>query len=250
MATKTTELQGYGTFTPSTPTIIPASSTSQTNAASSPSPTFDYYQIVGDSIVGYTAAEVDNAPFYDLCPGGDCFQSCQDFNQLFNTDYYAYNATAEFPIVFYNDTITLFGLCTNIASITSAISDTDILPNAEAYFNTQKTSRTEVERVVSGTAQCFYGTCQATRKPEECGPFCSPFVLEESISTLDIDNTYNCIAKLCDNTCGLPYANQDVFGVGVSHLNSSKVGLILTVCRCLCLVLFKLSSSSCTRHSV
>lgn len=197
--------------TPSTQSSSPTGT-----ASTGTSSDFDYTQIFNTAVRGYTAAEINDAPFSTLCPGGDCFKACQDFSLMLNSGFYEYNPSAELPTSFSTTDITLFGLCTNIANITSAVAHTKDLPNAAKYFDPQANSQYDVNKVVSGTAQCLFGTCEATRKPLECEPLCSTFVTQESISTFNFVNTYKCITKLCDNTCGLPYANQDVFGIGVS----------------------------------
>lgn len=218
--------QGYGDNDIPAPVTIPPTSTTQLNAATSTGPALHYTQIFNDAVRGYAAAEVNDAPFTELCAGDDCFKACQDFGLLFNKDHYEYQPNAKFPTSFSDEGITLFGLCTNTANITDAIAHTDTLPNAANFFKSQDTAY-NVNKVVSGTAQCLVGSCEATRKPDECRKLCSSFVIQQSISTLDFAKTYTCMAKLCDNTCGLPYANQDVMGVGV--LGSYTIQVIIII---------------------
>jgi len=160
---------------------------------------------------------VNIAPFDELCPGNDCYRACQDFSLLFNTDSYAYDATdTRFSAsnVTSSNQITLFGLCTNIKGLTdTVINNPSSLDQAASFFN-NKQEQANATQIPANISMCLYDTCQATRDPKQCRDLCWPDDTQSS-GVMDFNQVSKCMRQLCSNDCGLPYANQDVFGVGV-----------------------------------
>lgn len=128
-------------------------------------------------------------------------------------DSYTFDATSNVNLSSVTDGISLFGICSNIANVTEAVSLGEISA-ADSFFPVTN-AEVEVRGITLNTTLCLFDTCQATRDPEQCKQDCDPGTILTSETTMDIIQARACLYRLCSNTCGLPDANQDVFGIGV-----------------------------------
>ncbi len=163
------------------------------------------------------------APFDKLCPSGDCIKDCQNMTRVFQalpsgiqTDRQTYGRKdGDYPI-------TLFGICTNLAQAGLIVPLSDKSKELKGLFQTAGSGDTNVTKVTNKIASCYASTCDITREPHKCKEACAVDNFLGSPARLNFNFENNntgslaCISRLCDNTCGLPYANQDVLGVGVS----------------------------------
>lgn len=161
------------------------------------------------------------ANFNELCPSHNCIEDCQDPGRLFQAvpdnitlspdQYGNYEGSGLVPV-------TLFGLCSNLASATSfAYSSNN--DSIKAFFpSSLSDSLNNISLVTANIASCFANTCDKTRDPKLCAQNCTADSLLESSTSFDFSSagTPTCVNILCSNTCGLPYADQDLFGIGVS----------------------------------
>jgi hypothetical protein len=171
------------------------------------------------------------APFDRLCPSGDCIMDCQNMTRVFQAlpsgiqaDRQTYGRKGG------NSSITLFGVCTNLGQASSIIPSSSQNKILEPFFRTKDSTSTNVTKVTTKIASCYASTCDLTREPYKCKEACAVDNFLGNPSRLNFNFANNntgslaCISRLCDNTCGLPYANQDVLGVGVSTSLSRCVG--------------------------
>ena len=207
----------YATSTPSVPT-----------STSVPSSDFTFVELFDKSESAYYSIHEDqflNASFSSLCPSGNCITDCLDYPRLFSAvpsgidqDVSTYGR----PDANNKLEVTLFGVCSNLGNATalalsqspaSGIHGVFAAPNGSASITDQ------ITRVASTIASCFEATCGQTRDPATCHTSCASAQLLQAGaegSSLNIGrNMLACASMLCENTCGLPYANQDVLGIGV-----------------------------------
>lgn len=196
-------------------------------------------------------------PFASLCPGGNCIQACKDQGRLFrHQGTNAANATfttadldgdgspgpvaAEKP-----GDVTFFGICTNLGNATAlALEQSNASPvrsffadprgvasiNATAPPESQEAD--PVAAIALNIAECFSDTCDITKNPKgkyHCGDACSTSVLLSG-GALEVAPALRvCAARLCSDSSVLPYADQDVLGIGV--LVSYYIqGILLLIC--------------------
>jgi hypothetical protein len=222
------------TSTPASLTAVESStiSTALTNSSASrtlnptsisiiPSPSSDasYAQIVNPGKVGYISwAGLNDANFEALCPSGDCVRDCQNYPRLFEEvpslipdSFQTYGKSINNQTGFPNTT--LFGVCSNLDNIYDAISTQVVNDAVGAYF--PQSSRNGIVQVSSSLATCLTSTCDASREPQNCIAACNMTLLYSTGATTNLTAVAGCLKLLCGNTCGLPYANQDIMGVGV-----------------------------------
>ncbi len=194
-----------------------ASSTDFTAAHPYPTISVSYAQIVSPGTVANIPwSNLANADFDALCPSHDCVQDCQNYTRLFEEVPYLLNNTFQTYGKSFSgqppDT-TLFGVCSNLANVYTGISEA-VAPQALAsYFPLQ--SQQEIVQVSSSLASCLTSTCDASREPQNCVAACNMPMLYSNGTTTNLTAVTACLSMICGNTCGLPYANQDVMGVGV-----------------------------------
>ncbi|KAK1702947.1 uncharacterized protein BDZ83DRAFT_773192 [Colletotrichum acutatum] len=156
--------------------------------------------------------------FRGICPSGNCVDDCKNMSRVFqavpdglNIDPLRYGRP-ETQV----SNVTLFGTCSNLEFATKfavAERNTDFTP----YFSTNDSR--DLFNIAANMASCFAAaTCEQTRKPTVCAEACSPSKLLSSPTAFDYEQEsgfLNCVLRLCDHTCSLPYVNQDVLGIGV-----------------------------------
>lgn len=156
------------------------------------------------------------ANFSQICPSQNCFTDCNNLTQVFTASPEALGNSTDIAHL----PVTLFGVCSNLANATALVEDSDdaIL---KSYFKSPSTDAdNDIGLITSNLTMCLVDTCDNTRNPSECN-YCRPDYLLQSQDTLSIyPGVSNCTYQLCQSTCGLPYADQDVFGIGVSSLQA------------------------------
>ncbi|KAK7443017.1 hypothetical protein Landi51_09220 [Colletotrichum acutatum] len=171
--------------------------------------------------------------FRGICPSGNCVDDCKNMSRVFqavpdglNVDPLRYGRP-ETQV----SNVTLFGTCSNLEFATKfavAERNTDFTQ----YFSTNDSR--DLFNIAANMASCFAATCEQTRKPAVCAEACSPSKLLSSPTAFDYEQEsgfLNCVLRLCDNTCSLPYVNQDVLGIGVSSLpNLTTEAVVLVIC--------------------
>lgn len=177
--------------------------------------------------------EFFSAPFKELCPSGDCVKDCKRLGRLFegvpdgvDMDGSTYGRADS------DERVTLFGICSNLARAAERAPMDNVTSAARDYFPVVDPTNNDLSMVTSNIASCFASTCDLTREPDKCKDACSldNFLASPSQLNFNSDNSNTgalaCVSRLCDNTCGLPYADQDVLGIGVSLLGGeTRAGL-------------------------
>lgn len=190
-------------------------SSTSTCTSTSPAATnthgFTFLQLHGQNLTQFTEEHFLRANFSQICPSQNCFTDCNNLTQVFTAS--PGNSTG---IAVSDLPVTLFGVCSNLANATASVEDSDD-PVLKSYFQSPSADPdNDIGLIISNLTMCLVDTCFDTRNSSECN-YCRPDYLLESQKTLAIyPGVSNCTSQLCQSTCGLPYADQDVFGIGVS----------------------------------
>lgn len=184
---------------------------------------FRFYQTHnGDKLDSITPAQFLAAPFSKLCPSKDCIKDCHNWTRIFQAVLDGVNATVHSygqPDPSGKVHVTVFGLCTNLVSanqLARARGDRFV-----KTFFPEKSYESAVDNVFKQVAlnitNCLGDTCSKTRNPEGCGVVCdTTSLLNDNTNKFDWRRAMlGCTRKLCGATKALPYANQDIFGIGV-----------------------------------
>lgn len=193
---------------------------SSTSTCTSTSPTatnthgFTYLQLHGKVPTQFNEEHFLSANFSQICPSRNCFTDCNNLTQVFNASPEALGNNTDIDVS--RLPVTLFGVCSNLANATASVQDSDDA-GLKSYFQSPSANPdNDIGLVTSNLTMCLVDTCDNTRNPSECN-YCRPDYLLQSQNTLSIyPGVSNCTYQLCQSTCGLPYADQDVFGIGVS----------------------------------
>ncbi|KAK6075434.1 hypothetical protein SCUP234_10693 [Seiridium cupressi] len=212
-----------------TRTATTATATS-THASLTSTPTLpvvlQIYSSAANGVFGIDEQDFLAAPFDELCRGQDCIAACEDQTRLYQDipDGISSNMnTYGRPRADGTLNMTLFGLCSNLGQAQLV---GEAHPDTAAFF-TPNNSEVRIEGIVSDMATCLAGTCELTRHPNECSDPCSYESLVYNKSSMDInEGVFRCINTLCANTCGLPYADRDTFGVGTLLSYFIQVSLV------------------------
>jgi len=165
------------------------------------------------------------APFVQLCPSGNCLKDCRNYTRIFQTVPYGMEATVQRygqPDNSGKVNVTLFGLCTNLVSAARlAKAEENKRVNATSFFISENQGLAvsdPFKQVAISIAACLSDTCGRTRFPDNCGTSCSlRSLLNNNTDTFDWSHAMlACTQKLCKPLRALPFANQDVLGIGVS----------------------------------
>jgi hypothetical protein len=161
------------------------------------------------TILTFSWDSVAEASFGGICPSGNCLEACQDYVQVFQTTPDTASQASN---------ITLFGVCSNLGMIYGDLYNTNasVMQKQASYFPPGDQSHAVVTQVISSLSSCLAGSCETSRDPHNCNASCSLSILNYGNSTMNMATVGQCFSELCSNTCGLPYADQDVYGVGVS----------------------------------
>ena len=195
---------------------------------------FTFYQTHdGSYIDSITESQFLAASFPQLChsPTGRCLQDCLNHTRLFQAvpdfidatvhDYgQPHGGNAD------NASVTLFGLCTNFLEAHKLVNESS--PNDPKFAPVRPFFAMDkgilgvddpFRRVALGVAACVSDTCSQTRHPSQCRADCGlESLLKNDIRAIEWEpegGMLNCTRRLCGSAQVLPYANQDVLGIGV-----------------------------------
>ncbi|KAI7776649.1 hypothetical protein LA080_004741 [Diaporthe eres] len=152
--------------------------------------------------------------FDQICATHDCQADCFNMARVFRASQHALgNSTdgykADIPV-------TLFGICSNLASATESVMRNGNETTQSFFPRPLAQISNDSDLLADNLTTCLATTCEMTRRPSECFNYCRPESLLQSPTAFDFSSgLLRCADKLCSNTCGLPFANQDVFGIGV-----------------------------------
>lgn len=190
------------------------STCTSTSPATTNTHRFTFLQLHAKVPTQFTEEHFLRANFSQICHSQNCFTDCNNLTQVFTATPEALGnstgiAVSDLPV-------TLFGVCSNLANATASVEDSDD-PVLKSYFQSPSADPdNDIGLITSNLTMCLVDTCDNTRNSLECN-YCRPDYLLESQKTLAIyPGVSNCTYQLCQSTCGLPYADQDVFGIGVS----------------------------------
>lgn len=143
--------------------------------------------------------DLDGFPYETLCqPSGNCAEECLNTTRL-----YAGHPT---DVVLHNgNNFTLFEICSNLGDL--------------SYYNNTAVgdpSDQDLLKISANLGSCLPSTCETSRKPQDCSPACSLNGIFDGTVVSSSAHVWGCMVMLCANTCGLPYLDADVMGVGVS----------------------------------
>ncbi|KAG7039980.1 hypothetical protein JMJ77_0010258 [Colletotrichum scovillei] len=180
-------------------------------------------------LYGVTEEQLLKTSFGDICPSGNCVDDCKNTTRVFQAipqglqvDPLRYGRMED-----QKANVTLFSTCSNLEFSTNfATAEENV--NFTPYFSTNDS--TDLFKVAANIASCFVATCEQTRKPTLCADACSPAKLLSSPTTFDyMLGLPDCVVRLCDNTCSLPYVDPDVLGIGVL-ISYFIQALLLVIC--------------------
>lgn len=164
------------------------------------------------------------ADFESICPSQNCQTDCLNLTRVFTAhpdDLLGSSDgnPADIPV-------TLFGICSNLANATESANINGDSRVQSFFPDTLSELNTDVQLITSNLTTCLSTTCEMTRDPSECVDYCRPENLIQSPTAFKFSpGIFECTYRICSNTCGLPYANQDVFGIGVGHSHTSPLPL-------------------------
>ncbi len=161
-----------------------------------------------------SASQFVSLGFHNVCPSGNCLKDCSAAGTMFSN--ITQNLAEEFS---YTDTPPLYAICLAAPSMARSIHN-GLIPEAEAnvlrpYF--PSVDEVALQIVASTTTHCLTSTCDQSRELDSirCDSLCTTSMLINS-STPSLPGVNNCLAELCSSDEAIPFANQDVIGIGVS----------------------------------
>jgi hypothetical protein len=162
------------------------------------------------------------APFERLCPSLNCIHDCRNFTRIFQAVPDHIEATIQDygqPDKGGKVNVTVFGLCTNLVSANDLV-QAEGSERVKSFFKPeiQATAVSDpFKQAAIRIAACLSDTCGRTRYPDRCMKGCSMrSLLNNKIDAFDRQAMLNCNRQLCKRSSVLPFANQDVLGIGVS----------------------------------
>lgn len=160
------------------------------------------------------------APFAQLCPSRNCIEDCRNYTRIFQSVPDYVEATVHDygqPDKSGKVNITVFGLCTNLVSAAKLADDSQTV---KSFFTPEiqiNVVSDPYKQAAIGIAACLSDTCGRTRYPALCANNCSiRKLLTNNTDAFDWEHAMLCSRQLCKPSYVLPYANQDVLGIGVS----------------------------------
>jgi hypothetical protein len=218
------DISGLSTVTSTaTSTTTSDNATTGTSTTTTPIATLDlstfYCQKTRDPQVHcLTPSQLLEADLAALCPSGNCLKDCQT-ERVFEVlpegvtvpydQYGSINST--------RTEVTLFGICVDIANVTNALASGSVpveqAQKLQPYFPDTKAGLT---KIADNITQCLPASCAKSRDSSTCAPWCRETDLLLADGTTNLTGVATCLEWLCEESCGLPYANQDVVGIGVS----------------------------------
>lgn len=154
------------------------------------------------------------ADFENICPSQNCQTDCLNLTRVFTAHADDLLDSSDGSSV--DIPVTLFGICSNLANATNSASLSGDSRVQSFFPGTLSDLNTDIELIASNLTTCLSTTCEMTRQPSECVDYCRPEDLLQNPTLFKFSpGIYECTYRICSSTCGLPYANQDVFGIGV-----------------------------------
>lgn len=206
----------------SSPTVSTSTSSQTTSADLN---TF-YCQKTRDQLVHcLTPSELLQADLAALCPSGNCLEDCQT-DRVYEVIPKGVNvAYDQYGTINSTRTeVTLFGLCVDIANVTRALAHGSVpveqAQQLKPYFPDNDAGLT---KVADNITQCLPASCAMSRDSSTCAPWCRESDLLLADGNTNLTGVAVCLEWLCEESCGIPYANQDVVGIGVSEKASEHV---------------------------
>ena len=175
---------------------------------SSPDAFFCQFKLVEGCI---SATDFVSRGFQRVCPSGDCIADCSTAGTMYQ------NITQELAEEFiYTDVPPLYAICLAAPSMARSIQN-GLVPDPAAtvlrpYF--PSVDEVALQAVASTTTHCLTSTCDQARFPLSCDLSCTTSMLVNS-STPSLSGVNDCLAAMCSSNVAIPFANQDVVGIGV-----------------------------------
>lgn len=157
----------------------------------------------------------------DGCPnrGSDCISSCSDSEWIYSSKIEDNGfGDGSGPRARYS-------ACVNLPAIARASLNHVLPPNISSVVDKyvpRNTTEQQLEAVTAAVTDCLSSTCRNSRDGRDglrsCyHEYCSPTTLLTNNTAPNIAAINNCIFKLChqDDYGQLPYADDDVVGIGV-----------------------------------
>lgn len=221
------------TYSSLPPKVTETSSTSRTTfnripssistdiPAQSDAPQFTFIELHDDKkIFPLREDHFLRSDFAQICAAHDCQADCFNMTRVFSASQYALaNSTDGYEV---DIPVTLFGICSNLANATESAARNGNESTASFFPRPVAEISNDSDLLAANLTTCLATTCEMTRRPSECVDYCGPESLLQSPTEFDFGSgLFRCANKLCSNTCGLPFADQDVFGIGVRSMTLS-----------------------------
>lgn len=226
------------TYSSLPPKVTETSSTSRTTfnripssistdiPAQSDAPQFTFIELHDDKkIFPLREDHFLRSDFAQICATHDCQADCFNMTRVFSASQYALaNSTDGYEV---DIPVTLFGICSNLANATESAARNGNESTASFFPRPVAEISNDSDLLAANLTTCLATTCEMTRRPSECVDYCGPESLLQSPTEFNFSSgLFKCANKLCSNTCGLPFADQDVFGIGVCSMALVKLGVI------------------------
>lgn len=198
------------------------STCTSTSTSSSPAATntygFTFVQPYGNKSYQLSEGHFLHASFSQICPSQNCFNDCNNLTQVFTASRERVHSNIT-HVDAQDVPVTLFGVCSNLGNATASVENGNDAVLKPYFQSPSADADNDIGLVISNLTMCLVDTCDNTRNPSECNDYCRPDYLLQSQAALAISpGVFQCAHQLCKSTCGLPYADQDVFGIGVSPI--------------------------------
>ena len=175
-----------------------------------------------DKLSCLSLSQFATSNFDQLCPSGNCLEACEDLERLYGVVPPGMQVQADnfgLPTRI-PDMVTLYGICLGYANISRAL-DGGFIPQKEAGVLRPlfpSNAEDDLQRVSNGASHCLSETCEKSANRSGCAWDCSPARILLNSTTPRLSGPYQCLKTICEGSAGLPFANQDVVGVGVGGL--------------------------------
>lgn len=200
-------------------TLVPSYTTSIGVPVQSVATQFTFIELHNDKeIIPLREEHFLRSDFDQICATHDCQADCLNMTRVFHASQHALGDSTDGYEV--DIPVTLFGICSNLANATESVFRNGDERTASFFPRPLAQISNDSELLAANLSTCLATTCEMTRRPSECVEYCGPENLLQSPTSFDFSSgLFRCAKKLCSNTCGLPFANQDVFGIGVCSIS-------------------------------
>ena len=145
----------------------------------------------------------------NLCSSGNCLSDCREPGSMYG------NITQ----VSDDNSTSLYSICYALPNLTRQIYDGSIT-SSEANDLTSffpQTTECDLETLTTTATQGLTDSCSASRYPDRCLAAWSASHLLINSTSSSIAGQLDCLEFLCSSDEFLPFANQDIIGIGVSQ---------------------------------